>query len=146
MFADRPRAFNRIRSKSPYSKDFPKDAQLEKVVVDTPYGPETVLVNDKLGPVVDQQDWSRTFVTGLGGEVKGDLARNGSITWKKPWTKMSTSEQNIVLQIVAKKNVKLREWMKSVGGMIENRNPQLTALSARAGVTIPYYVPPDNED
>merc|ERR1712218_118386 len=81
----------------------------EVVVVDIGGALEEVTVNERMGPKVLQLDGTHTFFR---------LTRDGKIgltyPYGRPWDMLTSTEQNVQLQMVAKKNRFLRNYERGV--------------------------------
>lgn len=102
------------------STDTPDNAlaECETVLVTMDGGDEKVKIHPQHGPVVHQQDGNTTYFQWwtngmhLGGHPR---TRTNRDAFQKPWTKMSSTEKKVMIEMVAKKNRKLREWSRSAG-------------------------------
>jgi len=109
------------------------DVTTEKVLVKNASGKggieEELMVDSNLGPLVVHPDGSLGSYRVLDNTIFDMLGPRDHRAQSKAWRDMLSTEKEIVKLTVAKKNMKLREWMQSTGGPTDSLPDYLSGWS-----------------
>merc|ERR1712060_633470 len=84
---------------------------------------ELVTVDPLMGPLVDKADGTQERFTNLDQCFFAVHGTRDGTSCSKGWQNMNSTEKEVLLIMVAKKNVKLRQWKEGSGGKLSYELP-----------------------